>query len=234
MGRQYGEMTTTTNLATSTNPPESTDTADSFDPRPLIGQAIATGAGVIAGVSSDQFRNPTPCPEMDVRTIIGHQVFVLERIAVIGNGADPFAVAEFDMSDDEWAAAWAAAGEKVAEAWSDDATLERPTALPWIQGSGSEVLTSYLSELTVHMWDIAVATGQQPEWDDAVVNAALEARKILPEDNRREFFEAVSESMGLHEVAMPFAEVVPVPADAPAIDRLVAWNGRDPRWSDRA
>jgi hypothetical protein len=35
--------------------------------------------------------------------------------------------------------------------------------------------------------------------------------------------------MGLDEVAIPFAEAVPVPADAPAVDRLVAWNGRDPR-----
>ena len=34
--------------------------------------------------------------------------------------------------------------------------------------------------------------------------------------------------MGLDEVAIPFAEAVPVPDDAPAIDRLVAWNGRDP------
>jgi hypothetical protein len=102
-------------------------------------------------------------------------------------------------------------------------------ALPWIQGSGAEVLTSYLSELTVHTWDLAVATGQQPEWDDAVVTAALEARPILPAENRRALFEQISAAMGVAEVAIPFGEAVAVPADAPAIDRLVAWNGRDPR-----
>ena len=35
--------------------------------------------------------------------------------------------------------------------------------------------------------------------------------------------------MGLDEVAIPFAEAVTVQDDAPAIDRLIAWNGRDPR-----
>ena len=102
-------------------------------------------------------------------------------------------------------------------------------ALPWIQGNGADVLTSYFSELTVHTWDLAIATGQEPRWDDTVLNAALDARPILPAENRRALFEEISAAMGLDEVAMPFAEAVAVPPDAPAIDRLVAWNGRDPR-----
>ena len=101
-------------------------------------------------------------------------------------------------------------------------------ALPWIQGNGADVLTSYFSELTVHTWDLAVATGQQARWDDTVVTAALEAGQILPAENRRALFEEISAAMGLDEVAIPFAEAVPLPGDAPAIDRLVAWNGRDP------
>jgi hypothetical protein len=91
------------------------------------------------------------------------------------------------------------------------------------------VLTSYFSELTVHTWDLAAATGQHPHWDDAVVTAALESRQILPAENRRAVFEEISAAMGLDEVAIPFAEAVPVSDSAPAIDRLVAWNGRDPR-----
>ena len=101
-------------------------------------------------------------------------------------------------------------------------------ALPWLQGNGATVLASYFSELTVHTWDLANATGQRPDWDDTVVDAALASRDFLPADNRRALFEEISAAMGLDEVAMPFAERVPVPDDAPAIDRLVAWNGRDP------
>ncbi len=202
------------------------------DPRPILDRAVAVGAAVIADIRPDQLAAATPCPEMDVRTMIGHLVGVLDRVTALARNEDPFAVVETHASDDGWSSAWAAAGVRAAEAWSGDDVLERPMALPWIQGSGAEVLTSYFSELTVHTWDLAVATGQQPQWDDTVVAAALGARPILPAENRRAVFEEISTAMGLPEVAIPFAEAVPVSSDAPAIDRLVAWNGRDPgRWS---
>ena len=139
-------------------------------------------------------------------------------------------LAETHVPDDGWSDAWATAGTQAAAAWRDDAVLERPMALPWIQGSGADVLTSYFSELTVHTWDLATATGQQPDWDDTVVAAAFDgARQILPAENRRALYEEISAARGLDEVAVPFAEAVPISDDAPAIDRLVAWNGRDPR-----
>ena len=212
-------MTTSTGSATSR----------SLDPRPLLDRALTTGGAVVAGGRPDQLTATTPCPEMDVRTMIGHLIGVLDRIAALGSGGDPFAVVETHAPDDGWSEAWSAAGSRARDAWRDDAVLDGPMALPWIQGSGAEILTSYLSELTVHTWDLATATGQQPDWDDAVLTAALEARPILPAQDRLAMFEEISAAMGLDEVAVPFAEAVTVPANSPAIDRLVAWYGRDPR-----
>jgi len=199
------------------------------DPRPILDRAIATGQVVIAGVTADQLSNPTPCDAMDVRLLLTHLVGVLDRIAALGAGTDPFAVIETTVDDDKWVATWLAAGSRAHDAWSDDTVLEQSMALPWIQGSGAEVLTSYFSELTVHTWDLATATHQDPAWDDVVIAAALGARKIIPAENRRELFEEISAAMGLEEVGVPFGEAVSVPDDAPAIDRLVAWNGRDPQ-----
>jgi len=203
-------------------------TNDHIDPRPLLDRAIATGGSVIAAIRPDQLTAPTPCPEMDVRAMLGHLVGVLDRIAALGQGEDPFAVTESPASDDGWSDAWTASARRAADAWRDDAVLERPMALPWIQGKGADVLASYFSELTVHSWDLAASTGQQPDWDDAVVTAALAARDFLPTENRLALFEEISSAMGLDEVAVPFAEAVTVPDDVPAIDRLVAWTGRDP------
>lgn len=203
-------------------------TTPQLDPRPVLDRAVATGASVVARVRPDQLDAPTPCTEMDVRAMLGHLVGVLDRIAALGRGDDPFAVTETLVADDAWSEAWTRSARRAAEAWRDDTVLERPMALPWIQGSGAEVLASYFSELTVHTWDLATATGQQPDWDDTVVTAALAARDILPAENRRALFEEISAAMGLDEVAIPFAEAIPVAEDAPAIDRLVAWNGRDP------
>ncbi|MGW0158984.1 TIGR03086 family metal-binding protein [Mycobacterium sp. NPDC003323] len=204
--------------------------ASSQDPRVILDRAIATGGVVIAGVRAEQLTDPTPCADMDVRALLGHLISVLDRVAALGNGADPFAVTEVAVADDRWPVAWQESGRRAADAWSDDAVLARPMALPWIQGSGAEVLASYFSELTVHTWDLATATGQQPDWDDAVVTVAFGgARRMLPAANRRALYAEISAQRGLDEMAVPFAEAVPISDDAPMIDRLVAWNGRDPR-----
>ncbi|WP_165762781.1 TIGR03086 family metal-binding protein [Mycolicibacterium iranicum] len=199
------------------------------DPRLILDGAIATGGSVIKGVRPEQLAAPTPCADMDVRALLAHLIAVLERVAAHGNGGDPLAVIETGVAEDCWLQAWQESGRRAAEAWSSDAVLKRPMALPWIQGSGAVVLTSYFSELTVHTWDLATATGQRPDWDDAVVAAAFDgARRILPADNRRALYEQISAARGFDEVAVRFAEAVPISDDAPAIDRLVAWNGRDP------
>jgi len=208
--------------------PTSSTTHDRIDPRLILDRAIATGGSVIARVRPDQLTAATPCSEMDVRAMLGHLVAVLDRIAALGQGEDPFAVTETPAPDDGWSDAWAASARGAADAWRDDAVLEQPMALPWIQGNGGDVLASYFCELTVHMWDLAIATGQQPDWDDTVVTAALAARDFLPAENRRAIFEEISTSMGFDEVAIPFAEQVPIADDARAIDHLIAWSGRDP------
>ncbi|WP_234897439.1 TIGR03086 family metal-binding protein [Mycolicibacterium vanbaalenii] len=200
------------------------------DPRPMLDRAIATGGFVVAGVRPEQLTDPTPCTDMDVRALLAHLIGVLNRVAALGNGENPFAVSETTVPDDRWSDAWRQSGRRALDAWSEDAVLERPMALPWIEGSGAQVLASYFSELTVHTWDLATATGQQPDWDVTVVTAALgAARQMLPAENRRALYAEISAARGLEEVTVPFAEAVPISDDAPAIDRLVAWNGRDPR-----
>lgn len=208
--------------------PTSFTTGQPKDPRPILDRAVATGGVVIDGVGPEGLTDPTPCSDMNVRALLAHLVGVLDRIAALGNGQDPFAVNEIPVRDGHWPDAWRESGRRAREAWSDDTVLERRMLLPWIEGSGAEVLASYFSELTVHTWDLATATGQHPVWDDTVVAAALEARHFLPAENRRALYEEISAAMGLDEVGVPFAEAVLIPDDAPAIDRLVAWNGRDP------
>ena len=200
------------------------------DPRVLIGRAVETAGSVIGAVRPDQLDSPTPCTEMDVRAMLGHLVGVIDRIAALGRGEDPFAAVDVSAPDDGWSDTWTASVRSLVDAWRDDAVLGQPMELPWIQGDGAKVLSSYYSELTVHTWDLAVATGQRPVWDDDVVSAALETGSFLPAENRLALFEEISAAMGLDEVGVPFADAIQTSDDAPAIDRLVAWNGRDPGW----
>ena len=82
--------------------------------------------------------------------------------------------------------------------------------------------------MTVHTWDLAVATGQQHNWDADVVVASIEAsRRAFPDGDREAAFEALRPNLppGTNP---PFANPVTVADGAPAIDRLIGWYGRQP------
>ena len=205
-----------------------------IDPRPLFAAATTTATEVIATVRADQLANPTPCTEYDVRQLLRHLVGVLPRVAAMGRGADPMRVTAPDIdgiSDDEVTPAWLAAVAEAEAAWADGSALDRTIVLPWATDTGAAALLGYVSEVTVHTWDIARATGQTPAWNEqAVENAYALMRNWLPGVGRAEIFAEVRKKMGPAAAASgdAFAEVVPVPRDAPPIDRLVAWNGRQP------
>jgi uncharacterized protein (TIGR03086 family) len=191
------------------------------------------GRQVLANVRPDQLGHPTPCTEYDVRALTGHLVAVLQRVAIVGAGGDPFTAPEYatGVADDGWVAAYDAFAADIERVWSDDAVLGRMCTLPWAQLPGFATLSIYVNEVTVHTWDLAQATGQQPAWDEAVLATAFAAmQQGLPAEGRAATFAEVKALMPVEHqrVGDPFAEAVPVAADAPLIDRLVAWNGRRP------
>jgi len=202
------------------------------DVRTVFAKAMATGGDVIAAVRPGQLDDPTPCTDYDVRTLMGHMVGVLEKVALMGRGEDPFGGADpaTALADDAWLAAWSDAAQRVGEAWADGASLVRTVRLPWAEDSGAGTLASYCSEITVHTWDLATATGQSPAWDGEVMATAWEAIRGMPGEGRAEMFAAIKAGMpeAYRTSPDPFADPVPVPDDAPLIDRLVAWNGRRP------
>ncbi len=216
----------------STVPPATTDPAPS-DPRPLFARAAHLAHDVASGVRADQLSAPTPCDAFDVRTLIEHLVEVAQRVAALGEGRDPMALPGVPagtelpglvrhLHDDI---------ARAVRAFEDDATLDRTYRLPWGAAAGREQLATYTNELTVHTWDVAVATGQQPAWDDDVVALADEAIHASFPPERAPIFAAVFADMPPEMAAggYPWRDAVSIDAGAP-IDRLVAYNGRMPGW----
>ena len=75
-----------------------------------------------------------------------------------------------------------------------------------------------ITELAMHDWDLAKATGQPAKLDPALAEHALRwSRGML-----RPEFRGPDKAFGVE---------VPVPDDAPAYDRLAGWFGRDPGWT---
>jgi uncharacterized protein (TIGR03086 family) len=74
-----------------------------------------------------------------------------------------------------------------------------------------------ISELAVHSWDLAKATGQDGPLDAALAEHALAwSRRLLKPEYR-----GADRGFGLE---------IPVASDAPSYDRLAGWFGRNPAW----
>jgi uncharacterized protein (TIGR03086 family) len=201
------------------------------DPRELFARALAVAAQVVDGTRPDQFRLGTPCEAFDVEQLLGHLVFALGRVAMVGRGDELGLVDEVVVSSD-WGADFRAAAAAVRSAWTDDRRLTDTIELPWASMTGAQALGTYLNEVTTHTWDLARATGQAVAWDDDVVGAALAAiERELPIADRDPIWRAFLDESPAEVTAgftPPFANAVAVADDAPLIDRLVAWNGRRP------
>ncbi len=220
-------------MTDSTSPsPTTTGTATTAlldDPRPQLHEALATAAATVAGVRTDELSLPTPCGAFDVEGLLAHLVAVVERIETIGRTADVGEVPDtIAVPLDELPARWAESSARAEAAWADDNHLERTVRVPWDTMPGRDALAVYVNELTVHTWDIARATGRTPEWDDEVLVVSEAAmHQVLPDPVRAPMWAAFADALG-DAFDPPFADAVEVAPDAPAIDRVVAWNGRRP------
>ena len=208
--------TTPPTPTTPTTHPTSPTASRTTDPRPGLLRAMEIARPVFTGVANGQRDLPTPCPELDVRALQEHLVFVLRRIAAVGRGESAFSVEPpTDVHDDDWTSLWDREAAAVTEAWNSPAVLDMMMTLPFGTAPGAVVALIYTSELSVHTWDLAQATGHVPVWDDEVLASSLAAMQVgLPADRRGE--------------QVPFDAVVEVAPDALPIERLVAWTGRQP------
>jgi uncharacterized protein (TIGR03086 family) len=181
---------------------------------------------LVARVRPDRLADPTPCPDYDLRTLINHFITGV-RLFARGAGGElargelaSLAAPGGERLDhiasvgDDPAAAVRAAVEGARRAWSGPAPDPEPSGdddrVP-----SSMVLFVALGEAVIHGWDIATATGQ---------------RYDVPDDLAASLLEGMSGRMGGGErpPGMPFASEVPISGDAPALDRLIAFSGRDP------
>jgi uncharacterized protein (TIGR03086 family) len=185
----------------------------------MIDQAVATALEVVENIKPDQLDAPTPCAEFDVRKLVNHLLFWGPPLAGAGRKEQvaPAVEAEpqVDLTAGDWAADLTAHFRTLASAWGEPSAWTGMTSVASPAEMPAEVIGAMVvSEVVVHTWDLARATGQAPTWDDellAFVHADVAA--TAPEGR----------AMGL------YGPEVPVPADAPLIDRIVGLTGRTPQ-----
>ena len=184
----------------------------------LLERALNQTAGLIAAIEPGQAGLATPCAGWDVRALVSHLTGQDLRnflVAVRGEAADWQVPAE-EIGDD-WAAAFRDRAAPLRAAWLA-ADLDRPVSGPGGEAPLRARADQQITELAVHDWDLAKATGQPAELDPALAEHALRwSRGML-----RPEFRGPDKAFGVE---------VPVPDDAPVYDRLAGWFGRDPGWT---
>lgn len=189
-------------------------TATSTDPRPALRAAIDQVGRVLERVQPDQAHLPTPCADFDVSLLVEHLQGVLRRVAVVLAG-EPFDSAPGSLPSTAPLADWASGRAAVLDVVATDGVLSREVSVPWGVVPGAAAVAAYAAELTVHSWDLAVATDSTGLLDPALAEVALAGYQgYLPPEPRGG--------------VIPFGPVIEVGPEAGAYERLVAYTGRDP------
>ncbi|KMO96910.1 TIGR03086 family metal-binding protein [Streptomyces roseus] len=187
-----------------------------------LGPQARLVARLASGVPDAALADPTPCPQYRVRELLAHLagLAVAFRDAArkdLGPTTDTPPGTGAPSLPADWREELPRVLTELAEAWREPAARTGMTRAGGVDLPGEIALAVAADELVVHGWDLARATGQGYAPDDAALRVA---HAFL-----RQAAEAGDRGGGA------FGTVVPVPEDAPLIDRTIGLSGRDPRWT---
>ena len=177
-------------------------------------------AAVARTITDDQLANKTPCTEYDVRALVNHLLFWGPSLAGAGRkeSVPQPAAAESDvnLAAGDWRGGLLTLLDDVTSSWAPPSAWEGETSMGTPHTLPAPVMGDMIvGELAVHGWDLAVATGQPVPYTELEAQAALDAARgmLVPA------YRGPGKSFGYE---------VEVSADASAVDRLIAFIGRDP------
>jgi uncharacterized protein (TIGR03086 family) len=185
--------------------------------------ATDTLTRIVQGVRDDQLGDRTPCTDATVADLLDHVggLALAFRAAATKEALPGENAPQADGSRLEDGFRDRIAGDlaALAEAWRDPAAYEGLTQAGPVEMPAEIAVLVALDEVVVHGWDLARATGQPYDPDEALVLASL----------------GFAEGFEVPEGGAPdgglFGPPVAVPDDAPALDRLAGATGRDPAWT---
>jgi uncharacterized protein (TIGR03086 family) len=166
---------------------------------------------VVSGIRPDQRAGATPCGEWDVQALCAHTLGVVMNMGRGASGADLLADVNAVTLDTDLGTQFRAEADRTLAAWRtrgrDDEVNIGAGPMP-----ASVAMSINVLDTATHSWDLARATGQDPNLSDALAEAALECSHRVVRDDIRQF--------------AGFDPAVTVGADAGPTDRLVAFLGR--------
>ena len=171
-------------------------------------RAQDTFAHVLVNVTSDQLSLPTPCSKWDVKAVIDHVIAGNQRVVERAGGL----VAPLP---DDLGGAHRASAEAAQETFAAPQALTRTYQLPIGEIPGTTFIELRTSDLLVHAWDLAFATGQPTDLEPELAEYVLA------------FSKQMMSRPGLRGDGRPYGEEQPCGDERSAADRVAAFLGRE-------
>ncbi len=191
-------------------------TTPSLSAAELLVRALGSAQQYVAGIRVDQWADPTPCTEWDVRALVGHlvnenlwagELFNGKTMAEVGDRLDG------DLLGDDPAGAFTSSVAVAKEAVLAPGAMEAICHLSFGDYPGSEYAEQLFLDMLVHGWDVATATGQDARLAQDLVDACYPVAQKIAGAVR-------SAGVGV------LGEDLPVTSDADLQTRLLALLGR--------
>ncbi|MEV4518319.1 TIGR03086 family metal-binding protein [Dactylosporangium sp. NPDC049525] len=181
----------------------------------LIGIAAPVTLKIVDEI--DALDAPTPCTGWDVRALVNHLLHWGPSLVAAARKESLAPGPEIDHTDGDWRTLLRAQVDATAAAWGDPAAWEGSTRMGGPMEMPADLVGGMvLGELVLHGWDLASASGLDPQWDDTLVLRV---------------YEEVARSADLGRQMGVYAAEVPAPPDAPPLARVLGLSGRDPSWT---
>ncbi|MEU3069389.1 MULTISPECIES: TIGR03086 family metal-binding protein [unclassified Streptomyces] len=187
---------------------------------PDLGPAARRITTLLGPVDDGSLDGPTPRPAYAVRELLGHLTGLATafRDAArkdLGPSTATPPDAALPVLEDDWREALPQRLEEVAAAWRAPDAWTGMTRAGGIDLPGEVAGVVALNELVIHGWDLARSTGQPYAAGEAELRSCEALLAPDADDPDRG---------GI------FAPPLPVAADAPLLDRVIALSGRRPDW----
>jgi uncharacterized protein (TIGR03086 family) len=130
----------------------------------------------VRAIRPDQWRNPTPCTEWDVRALVNHLVTEQLWVPLLLDGATVEDVGgrfDGDQLGDDPVGAWQTAAVAAREAFAAPGALRRLVELSYGRRPADGYCQEMTMDLTVHAWDLARGIGADDCLDEELVREVL-------------------------------------------------------------
>ena len=183
-------------------------------------------ADLVSNLPEEALGAPTPCPAYTVGDLVEHIGGLAQAFRAAADKSEGQLTSQAPVGDAtrlpaDWRNRIPRDLVAMAQAWRDPAAWEGMTKAGGIDLPAEIAGLVALDEVVIHGWDVAVSSGQRFDYDSeslGVVHGFVLESAAPGQESLRD---------GI------FGPVVPVPDEAPLVDRIVGLAGRDPGWSPR-